>query len=119
MLCLSVQQPWAWAIISGIKQIENRTWTTSYRGPLLIHAGKSRLRLWPGMENEFEGFPGVDRLAFGAIIGRVELIDCVPLSAVARHRFAEGPYCWLFRDAKAFGPIPWSGKQGLFHVNLP
>lgn len=40
-LALSVRQPWAWAIISGGKTIENRSWTTPYRGPLLIHAGKA------------------------------------------------------------------------------
>src|SRR5664280_3664302 len=34
---LSVQQPWAWAIVEGHKRVENRTWTTPYRGPVLIH----------------------------------------------------------------------------------
>jgi hypothetical protein len=37
---LSIRQPWAHLIVAGIKQIENRTWTTRYRGPLLIHAGQ-------------------------------------------------------------------------------
>lgn len=35
---LSVRQPWAWAIARGHKPVENRSWTTAYRGPLLIHA---------------------------------------------------------------------------------
>jgi len=35
---LSVRQPWAWAIAAGYKYIENRTWTTSHRGKLGIHA---------------------------------------------------------------------------------
>lgn len=38
MRCLSVQQPWAWAIARGGKNIENRTWATGYRGPLAVHA---------------------------------------------------------------------------------
>jgi hypothetical protein len=38
---LTVQQPWAYAITVGAKTVENRTWTTRYRGPLLIHAGKT------------------------------------------------------------------------------
>src|ERR1051326_1498970 len=37
---LSVRQPWAWLIIYGGKDIENRDWPTSHRGPTLIHAGK-------------------------------------------------------------------------------
>lgn len=38
---LTVQQPWAWAIIHGGKTIENRTQLWAYRGPLAIHAGKT------------------------------------------------------------------------------
>ncbi|HHY88739.1 MAG TPA: ASCH domain-containing protein, partial [Chloroflexi bacterium] len=40
MKALSVRQPWAWLIAQGYKTVENRTWATNYRGPLLIHAGK-------------------------------------------------------------------------------
>jgi hypothetical protein len=40
MKALSVRQPWARAIVTGLKPIENRTWQTNYRGPLLIHAGQ-------------------------------------------------------------------------------
>ena len=39
MKVLTVQQPWAWAIIHGGKDVENRTQAWSYRGPLAIHAG--------------------------------------------------------------------------------
>lgn len=38
MRALSVKQPWCWAIIRGTKRIENRTWTTAYRGQIAIHA---------------------------------------------------------------------------------
>ena len=38
MKCISIRQPWAWLIIKGVKPVENRTWSSSYRGPLLIHA---------------------------------------------------------------------------------
>jgi hypothetical protein len=36
---LSVRQPWAWLIVNGLKDIENRPRRTLHRGPLLIHAG--------------------------------------------------------------------------------
>lgn len=39
MRALTVQQPWAWAIIHGGKDVENRTQAWGYRGPLAIHAG--------------------------------------------------------------------------------
>jgi ASCH domain len=37
MKALSVRQPWAWAIISALKDIENRGWPIHYRGDILIH----------------------------------------------------------------------------------
>lgn len=39
MKALTVQQPWAWAIVEGGKDVENRTQVWSYRGSLAIHAG--------------------------------------------------------------------------------
>lgn len=41
MKCISIKQPWAWLITSGVKDVENRTWKTDYRGDILIHAGQS------------------------------------------------------------------------------
>lgn len=35
---ISIRQPWAWLIIHGGKDIENRGWPASYRGPVLVHA---------------------------------------------------------------------------------
>lgn len=39
MKAITVRQPWAWAIASGEKLVENRSRGTTYRGPLAIHAG--------------------------------------------------------------------------------
>ena len=41
MKALSVRQPWAWAIIYALKNIENRGWPINYRGDVLIHAAKT------------------------------------------------------------------------------
>lgn len=38
MKALTIKQPWAWAILRAGKNVENRTWGTVYRGPLLIHS---------------------------------------------------------------------------------
>ena len=40
---LTIKQPYASLIVEGIKDIENRTWKTNYRGRILIHAGKDNL----------------------------------------------------------------------------
>ena len=40
MKALSLTQPWATLVAMGAKRIETRSWATSYRGPLAIHASK-------------------------------------------------------------------------------
>jgi hypothetical protein len=39
MKALSIRQPWAWLIVHGVKDVENRTWRTNFRGRFLVHAG--------------------------------------------------------------------------------
>ena len=41
MKALTIRQPWASLIAAGVKTIETRSWSTKYRGPLAIHAGKA------------------------------------------------------------------------------
>lgn len=129
LTALTIHQPWAWAIFHG-KSVENRTWPTSYRGPLLIHAGKTRewydredaadWREWYGVS-----LPGWDSLPKGAIVGRVTLVDCVradpnrPFFAPGRGPcpWAEGPWLWVLADPVEFAtPVPYRGAQGLFQV---
>ena len=83
MKALSTLQPWAWLIVNGHKDIENRTWRTDVRGRILVHAGKTySRRSW---EEDAEYFyeaeniiiPAYDRLARGCIVGEVEIVDCV------------------------------------------
>jgi hypothetical protein len=38
MKCLSIRQPYADAILDGRKLAEFRTWSTSYTGPIAVHA---------------------------------------------------------------------------------
>ena len=42
MKSLSLWQPWASLVALGIKTVETRSWATSYRGPLAIHAATHR-----------------------------------------------------------------------------
>lgn len=42
MKALTLYQPWATLVAIGAKKIETRSWGTSYRGPLAIHAGKNK-----------------------------------------------------------------------------
>ena len=123
MKALTIRQPYAHLIVIGEKRVENRSRQTVYRGPLLIHAGKSRSWVVNG---DLQRYPD---MVFGAIIGRVELVECLrlidihngnlplQLAWVRRHRHTEGPWCWVLEQVQRFPrPIPWRGNRYLFDV---
>ena len=142
MKVLSVKQPWAWLIVAGVKNVENRTWFTNYDGPLLIHAGKTwdhegaeRIRqefprAWQLIDKHFgvvsgmrgTTYPPVCRHTgeFGAIVGQVELMDCTEPTFLHASKWAEPElWHWNLRNAKTFNqPIPCKGHQGLWEVEL-
>ncbi len=114
---LTIHQPWAWAIAAGHKTVENRSWTTSYRGPLLIHAGRSRRSLADGRRFlERLGFAAPEdyELPFGAIVAIAWLVECASVREVVADPFAEGPWCWILQDVRPVRPVPTAGSQGLF-----
>lgn len=120
MNCLTVCQPWAWAIFHG-KDIENRGWLMTHRGPLLIHAGKSRDWLHHGLAflRSVGLEPGPGELIYGAILGQVDVVDSGPANAPRFHgnQWASGPMCIKLANPVRFRfPIPYLGKQGIFRV---
>ncbi|TFC59431.1 MULTISPECIES: ASCH domain-containing protein [unclassified Cryobacterium] len=72
MRVITVQQPWAWAIIHGGKNVENRVRNLAgqYRGPLAIHAGLTGAS-FDGDHGDL--WPFDERHVTGAIIGVVNL----------------------------------------------
>ena len=80
MKALTVKQPWAWAIISGRKRVENRTWSTSVRGRIAIHSSKKHEDDWrrlAAMLEDDAAWNACSESPAGAILGTVELVDCV------------------------------------------
>ncbi|MDR1938251.1 MAG: ASCH domain-containing protein [Tannerellaceae bacterium] len=87
MKTLSIKQPWAYLICAGIKDVENRTWNTNYRGRILIHAGAYKMseRKWADFFSleQYRAITHTGRLLDqprSAIIGSVEIVDCVGAS---------------------------------------
>ncbi len=113
MKALSIRQPWAWLIISGHKDIENRTLATRYRGLVLIHAGKSFDKDAPfGRINGVE-LPTILDLQFGGIIGIAEITNCVSKS---NSPWFTGPHGLVLRNAN---PLPFyacKGQLGFFEM---
>jgi hypothetical protein len=77
MKIISIRQPWASLIVSGVKDVENRTWSTRYRGPVLIHASRAIDKI---SDDEFQARFGMSlpvALPRGGVVGVAEIVDCV------------------------------------------
>lgn len=120
MKAISIRQPWADAIIWHGKDVENRTWSTQYRGPVLIHAGKA----WGRQERDdldaVEWITGtkledVDRPLLGGIIGQADVVDCV---TEMDSRWFNGPYGFVLENVKSLDFRPCKGMLGFFTPNF-
>ncbi|WP_462265711.1 ASCH domain-containing protein [Mucilaginibacter sp.] len=88
MKALTIRQPWAHLIVLGIKDIENRSWKTNYRGRIYVHAalntahGKEPIArylcsYWKPLSPDFRRELAQTDFIKSAIIGEVDIIDCV------------------------------------------
>lgn len=116
MKALSIRQPYAWLIVNGHKDVENRTWRTPYRGPVLIHAGKT----YPKRDHEddfdcyaAQGYPADRESMLGGIVGIANITGCVTSSD---SRWWIGPVGFTLAEAEPCGLIPCKGELGFFDV---
>ncbi len=136
MKALTICQPFAHLIAIGKKRVENRSWGTQCRGPLAIHAGKSRD--WLGLNDE-NCYPS---MAYGAIVAVATLTAVLRYGAITQalqaravyadatgfipdrldwvldHEHTEGPWCWVLTDVRRLDvPVPYRGRRRLFDVD--
>jgi len=139
MKAISLYQPWASLMALGHKRIETRSWATSYRGPLAIHAAKKlvmpddpefrealeKLGLIANWDGKNCSWPKGD-FPRGAIVGVCNLHSCVPvgLGPILENYerlfgdYSPGRYLWLTTDMKKLNnPIPCIGRQGFWDWN--
>ena len=75
MKVISIKQPWASLIVAGYKKFEFRTWKTSYRGEILIHASKI------SDKENLTRFADLNlTYPTGQIIGKAYLSDCLVMT---------------------------------------
>jgi hypothetical protein len=91
MKTLSVKNPWAYLICSGKKDIENRSWPTSYRGKILIHVPAKPDPSGPAVAS----LPPAQ-----SIIGYVEIAGCIQDSRSAWA--APGLWHWVLKNPVLF-----------------
>lgn len=123
MKALSIRQPWAWLIVNGHKDIENRDWATKFRGLVLIHASKGMTRdeyedckfVTKGLKPALE-FPAFEALERGGIVGCAEITNCVTRSASP---WFYGRYGFVLRGAEPLTFRAYKGSLGFFDVDEP
>lgn len=134
MPVIAVRQPWPWAMFNLGKDVENRTWPTKHRGPILIQASQWSRRAQiekdlfhalgvasPAVVKNLDIPDGfwVDDLKpqCGGIVGIVTIKDCV--------RNYRSPWAmpdhwhWVFADARPLPFWPCKGRLGIWRVDYP
>ncbi len=120
MKAFTVYQPYAYAIIAGLKQYETRPRRTNVRGRVAVHAGKAKDVLIPRPVELI--IPKSTVLHYGAVLGTVEIVDCVPIETIIdkiseQERllgdYNPGRFAWVLQNPVMFDkPIPARGFQG-------
>lgn len=139
-MAISIRQPWAYAIMHLGKRVENRTWSTRYRGPIYIHAAKGMKReeyeqfAWWWF-HEFTGhrtthaIPSMDSMPRGGIVARADVIDCIRSQHALPHGITreqgdryivpwwQGPYGIVLAKVEPVPFIPCKGKLSIFEID--
>lgn len=118
--CISILQPYAWLIVNGFKDIENRGWHTRFRGHILIHAGKRYSRR---DHEEFEQdlyvdfdiqLPPFGQMQLGGIVGSATMTDCVR-EHPSRWK-QDGSWGFVLTDTCLRQFTAYRGQLGIFNV---
>ena len=127
MKALSIRQPWAWLIAAGYKDIENRRWSTKFRGRIYVHAAmrfdKNAIMATPLSRKNFldeRAQSAIEDLSHtwrsSAIIGEVDIVDCVTSSDSP---WFTGRYGFILANPKLYdNPIPCKGKRNFFEPDI-
>lgn len=130
MKCISLWNPWAFLMAIDKKRNETRSWGTSYRGPLAIHAAKKwdkkllemccKEPFYSALASERPNMGGsyyFDDLCkmilpFGQIIAVVDLWNCYRIETTFAHKsmlslneysfgdYSVGRYVWQTQNVK-------------------
>lgn len=127
---LSLWQPWAEAMRLRIKKNETRSWSTSYRGYLAIHAAKQKFNPSEYVR-PYALRMNCQNLVYGAVVCIVRLVGCEPTEKVAS-LVSENEQFWGDYSEKRFAwitspydmielpePVPLRGHQQIFQWEAP
>lgn len=124
MKAISIRQPFAWLIVNGYKDIENRSWDTKYRGLVLIHASKGMTKdqyqagreicnSLPPMQRVT--LPPFDKLERGGIVGYAYI------TGTTRDSYSPwffGPVGFQLTGANPLPFLPMKGRLSFFETGM-
>ena len=131
---LTLWQPHASLVAVGAKTNETRSWATSYRGPLAIHAARKWNRelralcleepFWTVLRAQPCFEPRAWDATLGCVLAVCDLVDCVPVERIRDSLseqeeefgdYSDGRWAWVLRNVRRLPkPIQASGMQGLW-----
>lgn len=135
-VALSLKQPWASLICIGLKDVENRTWQTDYRGRLFIVASSSNVladfeqgNIQQPIVDEIQrrqkegNLPMLNSFPQSAVIGYVDLVDCTGEEVESIWSYGsleDGNVNWILENAYIFDEPQLVGiKAKYFLFEIP
>ena len=131
MKVLSLTEPYATLIKNGMKTIETRSWKTSYRGKLYIHASSTKIPKAYKDNKELMSLVDINDLNYGNIICMCDLVDCVQMTDefindIKKNKkneyitgiYSNGRYAWIFKNIEILNnPIKAKGHLGIWNFS--
>lgn len=105
MKALSVKQPWANYIAKGQKTIETRTWSTKYRGEILIVSSR---------------FPKIHPAGYAIAVA--EIVDCRLMNKkdekMAMCKVYPKAWSWVLKNVRQIKPFSVKGQLSIYEVSI-
>lgn len=122
MKVLSIKEPFASLIANNIKHIETRSWKTSYRGEIYIHASLTKEKV----DDRINKLNSMITPNPGYILCKCILKDCIYMDEKFLEdiknkeeyiygRYSLGRYAWVLEDVEIITPIKAKGQLGIWN----
>lgn len=129
MKALTIKEPYASIIMSGLKEYETRSWKTNYRGKIYIHASIK-------IDDDLKSRNDLQKLVYdnnitlkpGYILCEAYLDDCIYMNDMFIKnvsdkekmvgRYELGRYAWHLSDIRVIEPVQAKGKLGIWNYDF-
>lgn len=112
---LAIRQPYAWLVVNGIKDIENRSRRTHYRGRVLIHASLNEDLLFGDSLDLLSKRAGIkfpQSFQVGGVVGVAEIVGCE--RSHGSNWKEPSSWGWILANARPLSFRPCKGALGFF-----